>query len=59
MKFYQAEMEAFDFIEGLIEDMIQKYQNEKVICEKRNENIERTEGKIEALEELLAELNKE
>ena len=53
------EMETFDFIEGLIEDMIQKYQNEKAICVVHNENTERIEGKIEALKELLAELNGE
>lgn len=53
------EQEGFEFVEELIKDMIREFQNDKKNCEMLHQDTEREEGKIEALEELLARLNEE
>ena len=53
------EQEGFEFVEELVKDMIREFQNDKKNCEMLHESTERVEGKIEALEDLLARLNEE
>lgn len=53
------EQEGFEFVEELIKDMIREFQNDKKNCEMLHQDTEREEGKIEALEDLLARLNEE
>lgn len=53
------EQEGFEFVEELIKDMIREFQNDKKNCEMLHENTERVDGKIDALEDLLARLSEE